>query len=144
MASTEPITAFKAHACVEIRCNVCGYVLDEDEDGIRHFDTRAEAVEMAEYVDWTATAKAVSDGHSTFDGYAICSTEDAVHDAARHWLAVRVPTCGAQVPADTAERLGADPETRCARVPGHVDPTHEDAVGNVMWIDRSVRVEVAK
>ena len=31
------------HLCVTVACSGCGYVYDEDEDGIAHFDDRAEA-----------------------------------------------------------------------------------------------------
>lgn len=144
MANTEPIATFKTHTCVEIHCNVCGYTLDEDDDGIRHFTSRAEAVEAAQHLGWTATPETVFDEGRAFAGYAICSTENAVHDGARHWLATRTAACGAQLSAERAERLGADPETRCARTPGHVEAGHVDATGNVMWLDPKTVAEVAK
>lgn len=92
MIQDATITAFKTHTCVEIRCNVCGYIHDEDDDGIRHFDNRAAAIEQVGYYGWTATAETIADDTAVFDGYAICSTDDAVHDAARHWLSTRMPS----------------------------------------------------
>lgn len=34
------------HLCVTLACSCCEYVYDEDEDGIAHFDSRAEAEKM--------------------------------------------------------------------------------------------------
>lgn len=41
--------------------------------------------------------------------------------------------CGVQLPADSAQRLGASPDTRCARPDGHA--AHDDGNG-VVWVDR--------
>lgn len=46
--------AIKTHTCKSITCDVCEYEYDED-DGIRHFDTPAKALEEARESGWWAT-----------------------------------------------------------------------------------------
>jgi hypothetical protein len=63
--------------CIEIRCNICGYALDEDEDGTVHFTSIAHAAgtygTSGQLDEWLILA----------DGYAICPDSDEEHRAAR-------------------------------------------------------------
>ena len=49
----------KQPTCFSIACDVCGYVLDEDDEGIYHFATGAMALEVARNLGWWATESAI-------------------------------------------------------------------------------------
>jgi hypothetical protein len=49
----------KTTTCLSAACDACGYQLDEDDDGIIHFDTTEAALEYARDAGWWATDKAI-------------------------------------------------------------------------------------
>lgn len=62
--------AIKKHSCVSVACDVCGREFEGSyNEGVRHYETRAEALGDAEGVDWCVTTA----------GGAICDVEDDAH-----------------------------------------------------------------
>lgn len=49
----------KATNCQTITCDVCDYTLDEDDDGIYHFETTEDAFASARDAGWWATETAI-------------------------------------------------------------------------------------
>lgn len=75
--------------CVEIACSECGYVYDEDDEGIGHWESRDEAV------------KALKGDWLFGDGAAYCPNEDCV-EAARALVVEEIPNQTAiTIPAES-------------------------------------------
>ncbi|MFD3646347.1 hypothetical protein ACFWUT_23485 [Streptomyces cyaneofuscatus] len=60
-----------AHNCVTLKCPLCGYFHDEDEGYTVHFDSVAEAQNIAHSHEWRVLA----------DGRVICPSDDEDHQA---------------------------------------------------------------
>ena len=62
-----------AVSCITVACNACGEQLKDEEDGsVLHFSKVLGAVKYTESGDWVVSV----------DGYAVCGTTDAEHQAA--------------------------------------------------------------
>lgn len=61
--------AFRTESCVLAVCDLCGYVLDEDSEGIQHYATEADALKWAKGQGWSQLADerlvCDSDEHAT-------------------------------------------------------------------------------
>jgi hypothetical protein len=88
-----PITP---HTCITIRCDVCGYVYDQDEYTV-HFTDVAEARKTVEQLGWLITT----------DRRVVCPVQDEEHQAAHDAL---MPPPPVTVPdGQTAIDLTGDP-----------------------------------
>lgn len=83
----------KTLTCIEISCDVCEYRLEEDHDGIEHFESIEEAIKNH--------ATGESDAWIIHpNGYAICPADfDEDHDKARAALIAEKDAALASSPA---------------------------------------------
>lgn len=85
--------SIRAHACITVECDVCGYVYDQDECRT-HFADINEARAHVHREGWLVTS----------DKRVFCAAEDAVHQAAHDALMppepVLVPDGQMAIPAD--------------------------------------------
>lgn len=77
------------HACITVKCDICGYAYDEDEY-IAHFAGLDDARKALDGTGWTIT----------FDRKVICASDDTEHQAAHDALMPPEPVM--QVPGQLA------------------------------------------
>jgi hypothetical protein len=77
------------HACITVKCDICGYAYDEDEY-TAHFADLAEARKALDGTGWTIT----------FDRKVFCASGDTEHQAALDALMPSEPVM--QVPGQLA------------------------------------------
>jgi hypothetical protein len=76
--------SFRTTTCVEIACDLCQYVLDEEGEGVQHHTSEEQAVKSAVHQGWERLA----------DGRVICG-DDASDDHVQAREASRAAGAGA-------------------------------------------------